>query len=120
MYLKISAYNLSTIFAEKLETILKKRKNNSRMKDYYDLYYFISKMEKELDKNELKQAIQNTFQKRNSTELLENYQTILEGIQNSNLIYERWNVYAKKNPFAKKITFNDIISNISEYLKSLI
>ena len=116
----ISAYNLSTIFAEKLETILKKGKTNSRMKDYYDLYYFISKMEKELDKKELKQAIQNTFQKRKSTELLENYQTILEDIQNSDLIYERWKVYSKKNLFVKEITFNNIISNISEYLKSLI
>lgn len=115
----ISAYNLSTIFAEKLETILKKGKKNSRMKDYYDLYYFISKMEKELDKKELKQAIQNTFQKRNSTELLENYQTILEDIQNSNLIYERWNVYSKKNVFVKKIAFDNVISNISEYLKLL-
>ena len=115
----ISAYNLSTIFAEKLETILKKGKTNSRMKDYYDLYYFISKMEKELDKNELKQAIQNTFQKRNSIELLDSYQTILEDIQNSNLIYERWNVYSKKNPFVKEITFNIVISNISEYLRLL-
>ena len=115
----ISAYNLSTIFAEKLETILKKGKKNSRMKDYYDLYYFISKMEKDLDMNELKQAIQNTFQKRNSTELLENYQTILEDIQNSNLIYERWNVYSKKNVFVKEIAFDNVISNISEYLKLL-
>ncbi len=116
----ISAYNLSTIFAEKLETILKKGKNNSRMKDYYDLYYFISKMKKELDKKELIQAIQNTFQKRNSIELLENYQIILEDIQNSNLIYERWNVYTKKNLFAKEISFNNVISKISEYLKSLV
>ena len=115
----ISAYNLSTIFAEKLETILKKGKKNSRMKDYYDLYYFISRMEKELDKKELKQAIQNTFQKRNSIELLDSYQTILEDIQNSNLIYERWNVYSKKNPFVKEITFNIVISNISEYLRLL-
>ena len=115
----INAYNLSTIFAEKLETILKKGKKNSRMKDYYDLYYFISKMEKELDKKELKQAIQNTFQKRNSTELLENYQTILEDIQNSNLIYERWNVYSKKNVFVKEIAFDNVISNILEYLKLL-
>ena len=115
----INAYNLSTIFAEKFETILKKGKKNSRMKDYYDLYYFISKMEKELDKKELKKAIQNTFQKRNSTELLKNYQTILEDIQNSNLIYERWNVYSKKNVFVKEIAFDNVISKISEYLKLL-
>lgn len=39
-YIDIYAYNNETIIAEKLETILKRKTTNSRMKDYYDIYYF--------------------------------------------------------------------------------
>ena len=35
---KVWSYNLETVLAEKIETILSKLENSSRMKDYYDIY----------------------------------------------------------------------------------
>lgn len=37
-YINILAYNLETVLAEKLETILTRGEKSSRMKDYYDIY----------------------------------------------------------------------------------
>ncbi len=39
-YIQIYTYNQETIIAEKLQTILSRKIANSRMKDYYDLYFF--------------------------------------------------------------------------------
>lgn len=35
---KVMSYNLETIIAEKLETIVSRKTDNSRSKDFYDLY----------------------------------------------------------------------------------
>lgn len=37
----IDTYNIETILAEKIETILRRGKYNTRMKDYYDVYFFL-------------------------------------------------------------------------------
>ncbi len=34
----IQAYNVETVLAEKLQTIIDKQTGNSRMKDFYDIY----------------------------------------------------------------------------------
>lgn len=39
--LKLMTYNIETIIAEKFQTIISGSILNSRMKDYYDLYYLL-------------------------------------------------------------------------------
>ena len=45
----INSYNIETILAEKIETVLRRGKYNSRMKDYYDIYFFLTKLRNEID-----------------------------------------------------------------------
>lgn len=45
----IESYNIETILAEKIETILRRGKYNTRMKDYYDIYFFLIKLRNEID-----------------------------------------------------------------------
>ena len=40
-YIDILSYNRETIIAEKLQSILERKITNSRMKDYYDLYFLL-------------------------------------------------------------------------------
>lgn len=63
-YIPICTYNIETIIAEKLQTVLWRKIANSRMKDYYDLYYFVTYKWKEVDIEILKRAIRTTFDKR--------------------------------------------------------
>ena len=60
----INSYSIETILAKKIETVLRRGKYNSRMKDYYDIYFFLTKLRNEIDVNILKDAIDNTFTKR--------------------------------------------------------
>ncbi len=53
--LQIMTYNIETIIAEKFQTVISRGILNSRMKDYYDLYYLTTY--KQYSKDILRQAI---------------------------------------------------------------
>lgn len=78
----INCYNLETILAEKLETILRRGKFNSRMKDYYDVYYILNNLYDDIDILILNNAIKNTFNKRDSIKYLNDYKEIILSIKN--------------------------------------
>ena len=107
-------YNYETIIAEKLETILKRNTANSRMKDYYDLYYFVTYKWNDIDINTLKSAINTTFTHRNSKEYLKRFNTIIKNILEDETLIVRWDKYRKEHEYAKEIEFNDTIKAIAK------
>lgn len=115
----ISSYNIETILAEKIETILRRNVFNSRMKDYYDVYYFLNNLKNEIDKMVLIDAIHNTFSKRNSFEYLVDCEQIINDIRNSERIYNLWNIYSNKYSYAKKIDINDILNLLENLILEL-
>jgi predicted nucleotidyltransferase component of viral defense system len=58
-------YSRETAIAEKLQALVQLRMLNSRMKDYYDLW--LLSRHPELNLATLREAIQRTFQNRNTT-----------------------------------------------------
>lgn len=72
-YINIFTYNKETIIAEKLQTILNRKISNSRMKDFYDMYYFTTYKWNEIDKDILNKSIKITFEKRDSRNRLREY-----------------------------------------------
>lgn len=110
--ISLYTYNYETIIAEKLETILKRNTANSRMKDYYDLYYFVTYKWNDIDISTLKTAIDTTFKHRKSEEHLEQFNTIIENIsKDENLIF-RWDKYRKEHEYANNIKFDDTIKTV--------
>lgn len=112
----ISSYNIETILAEKIETVLRRGVFNSRMKDFYDIYYFLTKLRKDININILKEAVDNTFTKRNSFEYLNDYEQIIDSITGNERIEKLWNVYSNKYKYANDIDINEILN----LLKSII
>lgn len=112
--INLYTYNYETIIAEKLETILKRNTANSRMKDYYDLYYFVTYKWNDIDINTLKSAINTTFTHRNSKEYLKRFNTIIKNILEDETLIVRWDKYRKEHEYAKEIEFNDTIKAISK------
>ena len=53
----INSYNIETILSEKIETIIKWGKYNSRMKDFYDIYFILTNLEDEIDMKTLKKLL---------------------------------------------------------------
>ena len=115
----INSYNIETILAEKLETVLRRGKYNSRMKDYYDIYFFLIKLKNEFDIKILKDAINNTFTKRESFEYLNDYSQIIKSIIDSDRIKTNWNSYSKKNSYAKNIEVDQIMILLNDFIKEL-
>lgn len=115
----INSYNIETILAEKIETVLRRGKYNSRMKDYYDIYFFLTKLRNEIDINILKDAIDNTFTKRDSFEYLNDYSEIIKSIIDSDRIKTNWKSYSKKNSYANKLEVNQIMFLLNDFIKEL-
>lgn len=112
--INLYTYNYETIIAEKLETILKRNTANSRMKDYYDLYYFATYKWSDIDITTLKSAIHTTFKHRNSQEYLEKFNTIISNVLKDENLIARWEKYRKGHEYGKEIEFNDTIKAIEK------
>lgn len=112
----IESYNIESILAEKIETILRRGKYNARMKDYYDIYFFLSKLKSEINVNIFKQALENTIMQRDSSEYLKDYQKILEELLTNDRIHKNWNSYSSKTKYAENIDFEDIIEILVTFL----
>lgn len=115
----ISSYNIETILAEKIETVLRRGVFNSRMKDFYDIYYFLTKLKKEIDINILKEAVDNTFTKRNSFEYLNDYEQIIDSIIGNERLEKLWNIYSNRYKYANGIDINEILSLLKDIIKEL-
>ena len=116
-YINIWSYNIETVIAEKLETILRRAEANSRTRDYYDLYLIYTKGWNNVNFNDLHKAIDKTFKKRNYTGNIEETIAILK---DSEIIKNRRDSYKKKYEYAKDIDYDKIMQCIEEIVKAII
>lgn len=108
--ISILAYNLETILAEKIETILSRGEANTRMRDYYDVFILSNVHMNSIDIDVLKQAYMNTATKRNSIVLTEDLDLIIDEINSSSILSELWGMYKKKNEYAIDIEWSKVLS----------
>lgn len=121
-YINILAYNLETILAEKLETILSRGKASTRPRDYYDVYILYSIYKNDINFDTLLNAIHSTCLKRGSLKIFEIYKTRINEIQEDIGMNRLWHSYESNFEYAKGIKFNDIcniVRNIFEKISSL-
>lgn len=116
----IDTYNIETILAEKIETILRRGKYNARMKDYYDVYFFLTKLKNDINLEIFGRALNNTLRKREAFEYYNDYIQILDGLANDERINNYWNTYKKKNKYAENIEFNEIVEILRKFLDDII
>lgn len=70
--INIMTYNYETIIAEKFESIVSRNIDNTRMKDYYDLYMFVNLKWNDINKDTLRKAIINTSKIRETLDYIDN------------------------------------------------
>lgn len=110
------AYNLETVVAEKLQTILFRGLLNSRCKDYYDIYIINQLQWNNINIPDLKKSFETTCQYRKTPFEKEKSLLILEEISKSDILQTRWKNYAKKSSFAKDVPFEATIESCKEIL----
>ena len=107
--IKIMAYPLETIVAEKYETIIRRNITTTRMRDFYDLYTLYKLKKDEIDYEILKEAIERTSNKRGSQEIMQNYEEIIEDIKEDLYLRSLWEVYLSENKYIGDLTFDKVV-----------
>ena len=110
--IKVLSYNLETIIAEKLETAVSRKTDNSRSKDFYDLYIVFSLMMDAVDVDLLREATEKTFGYRRTEFSVEGIITDLENIREDAGFKRRWDTYCKRNEYVDDVDFDDVIKKI--------
>ena len=110
--IKVLSYNLETIIAEKLETAVSRKTDNSRSKDFYDLYIVFSLMMDSVDIDLLREATEKTFGYRRTEFSVEGIITDLENIREDAGFKRRWDTYCKRNEYVDDVDFDDVIKKI--------
>ena len=110
--INIMTYNYETIIAEKFESIISRNIDNTRMKDYYDLYMFVNLKWNDINKETLRKAIINTSKNRETISYIENANDYINLIEDDSKLKSLWNNYQKNYEYAKDISFEDTIKSI--------
>ena len=111
---EVWAYNIETVLAEKVETILRRGVFNTRPRDYYDVFVLLKTQS--YDKDLFKEALRLTAEHRHSTEQIANISGILFTLKQSDVLKKMWEKYSKQYPYAKNITYDDIMSALKAIL----
>jgi predicted nucleotidyltransferase component of viral defense system len=117
--IKVWAYNLETILAEKVETILRRSVLNTRPRDFYDVYIIVITKHQEIKTKTFIAALKATSDRRGSLQALKGKDRILATIQSDPTMRQRWERYCKENYYAEGIEFDDVISIMIELLGSV-
>jgi len=112
----IWAYNIETILAEKIETILRRSVLNTRPRDFYDVYILMKTHHRMIDRELFTAALNATAQKRVSLIALQDQREILQAIQSDPPMRQRWELYCRDNFYANNIEFDEVIKSLEEIL----
>ena len=107
-------YNIETVMAEKVETILSRGVFNTRPRDYYDAY--ILSTTQEYDRQMFEEALSATAEHRGSTENIADRARIIEGISENNDLQNMWKKYQQRFTYASGIKYADIMKALRELL----
>lgn len=110
------SYNLETILAEKLQTVLARGILNTRMRDFYDIRMLLDTYEDKVNKAVLKDAFAATCKKRGTDHLQEQAEEIIKIIEADEQLRVLWRAYQKKYSYAAEIDYASVISGVRKLM----
>ena len=110
------SYNLETILAEKLQTVLARGILNTRMRDFYDIRMLLDTYEDKVNKAVLKDAFAATCKKRGTDHLQEQAEEIIKIIEADEQLQVLWRAYQKKYSYAADIDYASVISGVRKLM----
>lgn len=110
------SYNLETILAEKLQTVLARGILNTRMRDFYDIRMLLDTYEDKVNKAVLKDAFAATCKKRGTDHLQEQAEEIIKNIEADEQLQVLWRAYQKKYSYAADIDYASVISGVRKLM----
>lgn len=105
------AYNLETLLAEKLETVMVRAEANTRMRDFYDIHVLLEQDTVNIDRDTMKSAFYATCKRRESTEQIVTIDDVINKIADDEVMKQQWNNYRKTNYYVGALEWDDVIGS---------
>jgi len=105
------AYNLETLLAEKLETIMVRAEANTRMRDFYDIHVLLEQDVVTIDRDTMKSAFYATCKRRKSTERIVTIDDVINKIADDEVMKQQWKNYRKNNYYVGTLEWDDVIES---------
>ena len=118
--IQLWSYNLETILAEKIQTILSRGLLNTRMRDFYDVTTLFNRYKDLINYNDLSLAFDRTCRKRETLSLLEHYEEILSSISEDSILQNLWKNYCRKYKYASHIEFSTNIEILKHLMHQIL
>ncbi len=115
--ISLQAYNLETVLAEKLETLLSRGIANTRMRDYYDIYCIEGTQMDKIDTDVLNKAFHSTSKNRGSFQAIKDVHLVFGEIENNPEIKVLWKNYQRKFDFATGVNWGQVVEATSRLLQ---
>ncbi|WP_314874120.1 nucleotidyl transferase AbiEii/AbiGii toxin family protein [Stomatobaculum longum] len=113
----IWAYNLETVLAEKLETVISRVTTNTRMRDFYDLHILHQLYGRELIPVNLHMALMATAKKRGTEKYLPDAAVVFDEVEADFDMEKQWKSYQKKFPYAADLTWEVVMTSVRDIYK---
>ena len=112
--IEVWAYNLETVLAEKMETVISRNVTNTRMRDFYDIYILQKLYGEQLSKDVLWDALVATAKKRETLEQIEteDIDEVFDEIQSSSVMENLWKAYQRNYSYSADIPWHTIMKSI--------
>lgn len=108
-------YNIETILAEKVETILRRGVLSTRPRDFYDV--FILETTQEYRQDLFLKALKATSLHRGSSVILQEPSQIVSLLESSEILKQQWTGYQRQFPYAAHINYEMIMNSLRRILK---
>lgn len=105
------AYNLETLLAEKLETIMVRAEANTRMRDFYDIHVLLKQDVVTVDRDLLKAAFYATCKNRGSIEQIGTIDDVINKIAADEIMRKLWINYRKTNYYVGALEWEEVIGS---------
>ena len=113
---KVYAYSIYSVIAEKFEAFVSLGLANGRYKDFYDIYVLSANYE--LDGNELKNAVIETFTHRETG--FDDIVAFESDFTEDSIRQGRWNAFIKKKKAMMKVEFAEAIEQSKKLLMPIV
>ena len=110
--IRVLAYNIETVLAEKFTAVLSLDVANTRMKDFYDIHMLITDQRDAISREVFTEAVSNTAKQRSMSRLLPQAAHIVDTIAGSSVMLDFWKRYQSAYKYAAGIEYAEVIASL--------
>ena len=110
--ISLLTYNLETLLAEKMETIMSRGLANTRMRDFYDIHVISS--QRFFDQEVLKNAFYATSEKRETVVQIPDFIDTISSIESDEVMKSQWENFKNDSFFVNELSWTEVIESVKD------